>query len=94
MTGKDILELKMDVNDAHAGTIRGYLVALLTALWMKQEGFSGKRPFGNSGWFYDLYIPLIKAGVCTGSLDDAGYIYEVNDKQADELIALAIEALA
>ena len=66
MTGKEILDLPMDLNDAHAATVKEYLKALLVNLWDEEESFSGKRPFGNSGWTGELYRPLIKAGVCPG----------------------------
>lgn len=46
----NILDILMGENDAGALTVRDYLKALLRRLWLEQEGFSGKRPFGNSGW--------------------------------------------
>lgn len=55
-------------------TIREYLCALLTKLWEQGEGFSGKYPFGNSGWEYDLYAALIGAGAVEGSLDEYGRV--------------------
>jgi hypothetical protein len=89
----DILDLEMQTNDAEAKTVRDYLKALLTAVWEQDECFSGKRPFGNSGWKYDLYIPLVKAGVISGKLDADGYIEECADGEADALIAKAIQRL-
>ena len=88
-----ILDLPMDDNDAKAATVRDYLKALLATLWERDEGFSGKRPFGNSGWKYDLYLPLIKAGIVTGKLDHEGFVEEVAEAEADELIAKAIAEL-
>ena len=35
-------------------TIKGYLKELSLTLWKEKECFNGKRPFGNSGWDYDL----------------------------------------
>lgn len=61
--GADALSLKMPSNDADAETVRDYLKALLTHLWEEGEGFSGKRPFGNSGWEYDLYGALEQSGI-------------------------------
>lgn len=81
-------------NDFGEPTVRGYLVALLRTLWHEGDGFSGKRPFGNSSWEYDLYAPLIKAGLIRGKLDEDGYIDGVDDKAGDKLIAAAIETLA
>ena len=31
-------------------TVKDYLKTLLHTLWDEEDGFSGKRPFGNSGW--------------------------------------------
>ena len=69
-----VLTLPMQDNDAEAATIREYLVALLRQLWAEGEGFSGKRPFGNSGWEWDMYPPLIKAGLVAGRLDEEVFI--------------------
>lgn len=61
-------------------TVRDYLCSLLTTLWNEQEGFSGKRPFGNSGWEYDLYAPLIQAGFIKGKLEEpGGHVQTIKD---------------
>ena len=55
--------------DSDAGddlTCREYLCALLRVLWREQEGFSGKRPFGNSGWEWDMEDALREAA-CIGN---------------------------
>lgn len=59
----NILDLKLAPNDANAGTVREYLVALLHQLWTREDGFSGKRPFGNSGWQYEVYDAIEQAGI-------------------------------
>lgn len=69
-------------SDAGNGiTVRDYLRLLLTKLWDEQEGFSGKRPFGNSGWAYDLYVPLVREGFLAGKYN-AEYD-EVDDLDQD-----------
>lgn len=93
MTLSEILELPMQPNDANAETIRGYLKALVAMIWEESEGFSGKRPFGNSGWEWDVYVPLIKAGVVKGTLDADGFIDTVDDAAAKKLITAAIKVL-
>jgi hypothetical protein len=98
-TSQQILDTLMDPddNDAAAGSIREYLTMLLEAVWREQEGFSGKRPFGNSGWGFELYKPLMRDGHIIGALDEDGYIEELADDQrdkADNLIAAAIQSLA
>ncbi|MBS3648836.1 hypothetical protein KEU06_09480 [Pseudaminobacter sp. 19-2017] len=75
LTGAKVLNLKMPGNDADAETIRDYLKALLKALWAEGEGFSGKRPFGNSGWEYDLYQVLEKIGFTDRAVQNA-FIFE------------------
>jgi hypothetical protein len=89
-TSEQVLALPMESNDSGADTVRGYLVALLRELWQHGEGFSGKRPFGNSGWDWDLMPPLIKAGYITGTLDEDGYIEECDERTGRRLIAVAI----
>ena len=56
----------------------------MTTLWEKGEGFSGKRPFGNSGWEYDIYRPLISGGFIPGKLDGEGYYVDTVDKKIAE----------
>jgi hypothetical protein len=60
-------------------TILEWMKELLIQLMIKEEGFSGKRPFGNSGWKSDPEAALIKAGILKGKLDDDGYIVECED---------------
>ena len=56
------LSLSLPENDAEAATVRDYLLELLHAVLVEEESFSGKRPFGNSGWQHDLLGPLGEAG--------------------------------
>jgi len=76
------LDIRFDSDAGDDITIRDYLRILLLTLWEEGEGFSGKRPFGNSGWEYDLYKPLIKEGFINGSLDEDGYIEKYDKKEA------------
>lgn len=92
-TPKQILDLPLPDNDFGATTVRGYLVALLTQLWREEEGFSGKRPFGNSGWTYDVYVPMVRAGMVPGRFTDDGELVGFKWPDADALILRAIQAL-
>jgi len=74
-------------------TVHDYLRELLLRLWAEQEGFSGKRPFGNSGWNYDLIPPLIKAGLIDGTLDQDGYVEKVDEEEFDRIIMAAIKSM-
>lgn len=88
----NILDLPMGANDAGAKTVRDYLKALLVCLWREEESFSGKRPFGNSGWQFEVYGALVKAGAVTGRMD-GDYADEVDRTAADALILKAIANL-
>lgn len=88
-----VLDLPMGANDAKAATVRDYMKALLRRLLKEGEGFSGKRPFGNSGWEYELYIPLVKAGLVSGKLDADGCVDEIDVKAADALLLAAVAEL-
>lgn len=89
----NILEIPMQENDAKAKTIADYLRALLRQLWEEGESFSGKRPFGNSGWDHDLYVALVKAKAVKGELDEDGYIVECDERAANKAIFKAISNL-
>lgn len=88
MTNQAILNIPFysdDLNDTV--TIKEYLKELLVTLWKEGEGFSGKRPFGNSGWESDLYLPLVEHNVLHGKIDNEfGDLLEVDKKQGHKLI--------
>lgn len=86
-----VLSYPMSDNDADARTVGHYLRTLLWTIWQDGEYFSGKRPFGNSGWEYDLYKTLISGGFVSGELDEDGYIDSVDEESADEIIFDCIE---
>lgn len=96
MIEEDILNCPMVENDGNAATIREYFAELLSTLWFEGEGFSGKRPLGNSDWQWNVYISLSQAGLINSrsAIDEDGYIdfdmaYE-EQKRVDKLIAKAI----
>lgn len=72
-------------------SVREYLRQLLTTLWEERDEFSGKRPFGNSGWEYDVYLGLVKAGLLEGKIDEDGYLEDVDAKRGHQLIKGAIQ---
>lgn len=94
MTPEQVLDLPMDENDSGQDTIREYLKELLLELWNKDEGFSGKRPFGNSGWKFAVYAALIEGGAIGGTLDEYGAVEEIDSDEADKIIIDAIKVLA
>lgn len=96
----DALDLRFYDPDAGAHTtIREYFKLQLAALWAEGESFSGKRPFGNSGWEGVLEGVLINHHCVPGVIDteesDDGYIevLEVNHGKYDEFVQKMIEAL-
>lgn len=55
----------MESNDAKVTTVGAYMLALARAVWVEGEEFSGKRAFGNSGWYEPVYEALVDAGFAT-----------------------------
>ncbi|WP_157266520.1 hypothetical protein [Azohydromonas aeria] len=80
------LDVRFDSDAGEGITVRDYLRRLLETLWDEGECFSGKRPFGNSGWEWDLFHPLAVAGFIPGTVQD-GAIIDLDDKQRREAIA-------
>lgn len=89
-----VLNCAMDpaTNDAGAASVREFLIALLKALWAEGDGFSSKRPLGNSDWQGQVWAALIRGGVCEGSMDGE-WLDDYDPVEIDKLIFAAIEAL-
>lgn len=70
-------------------TIRNYLRELLSVVWIHSESFDGRRPFGNSGWRYDLLIPLAMEGLIDlGELDpEDGEPYSWSPEQEEKAMS-------
>lgn len=93
-TPAEILALPLGPNDSGKDTVRGYLVALVAEVWREEQCFSGKRPFGNSGWKGDFDKAFITAGWVTGNLDEDGWVEIADDDAVDRLVRSAIQGLA
>lgn len=99
ITPAQALDLPFDFDDYPTTTIRDYFKGLLTCLWQEGEGFSGKRPFGNSGWEHDLAFPLVKAGCITGTIvvdednPDDSYVEDFDTQAYDKFVNAMISAL-
>lgn len=94
MTNNDILRLTFQSEDLGGiVTVGEFFSELLKTLWIEGEGFSGKRPFGNSGWDGDLIKCLITHKVIKGVIDEDGYIEKYNNKDVDNIIIPLIESL-
>jgi hypothetical protein len=71
--------------------VRDYLRKLLETLWDDGECFSGKRPFGNSGWEWEIYDALGRAGFIAGVL--AEQHFNMSSKQKAEAHAYVLELI-
>lgn len=65
------LDVKFQSDDLGEITFREYFHKLLQTLWYEDEGFSSKRPFGNSGWSWDLVRGLVANGLVAGGVGDS-----------------------
>ena len=83
----NVLDLKFESDDLDKEiTIRNFFFELMKELWIEQECFNGKRPFGNSGWDGDLICCLIKNKLITGEIDDDGYLEDYNEDEASKFV--------
>lgn len=89
---QEVLQATVESADVGTMTVKNYLILLLETLWEEKDGFSGKRPFGSSGWEFDLYAALMRAGLVDGGYDDS-YIEILDRDTCDRLIRQAIESL-
>jgi hypothetical protein len=87
--GKAILDLPMKSTDTGATSVHGYLQRLLRAVWIEEEDFDGKRPFGNYGWQEEIYETLVFQGFLAGTPDGM----PDSDVDAEELVLLAIDQM-
>lgn len=67
-------------------SIGEYFLLLGKTVWNEGEGFSGKRPWGNSGWEAEVYGALAEAGFVNGKKDEDGYWETFDTEAADKLI--------
>lgn len=94
-----VFSIAMRENSARATTVGDYLVRLLGDAWKYGEEFDGKRPFGYSGWKYEVYNALADAGLIRARRDaDGAWDWSSDDQSAvsavDEIVAVAIRHLA
>jgi len=74
-------------------TIGAFFRESMKKLWIEDEGFSGKRPFGNSDWKHGIYHALYDGGLIRGKTDEEGYLTWWDRKEADKLILSALSAM-
>lgn len=79
----DTVRLSADGIDC---TLREYFKQLILTLWREGAGFSGKRPFGNSGWQFGVIHAIVAAGGDVNTparIDEDGYL-DVDDVRVAE----------
>lgn len=82
----EALEVRFDSDAGDNITVRDYLRILLSTLWTEKEGFSGKCPFGNSSWEYELYEPLVKGGFIPGTFNEDGELVTFDYRFANQYV--------
>lgn len=87
---EDFLDTEFKSFDLGDTTPRKYLHELLVTLWKENDGFSSKRPFGNSGWESDLAHALVKSGHVAGSIDEDGWVQDPDWNQVDRCVTAII----
>lgn len=89
ITPKQALDRDFEAHDRDGVmTYRKYFNDLLTQLFAEGESFSGKRPFGNSGWDYSLTLGLVVMGAIPGDEDGPE-----DENQANKFIFAMIDEL-
>lgn len=93
MKYQEMLDHYSFFGDCGANTLRQYFHELLHTLWNEGEGFSGKRPFGNSGWENDVYLALVEMGAVNGKIVNEGscsYLKSCDYKKANTIVQALI----
>lgn len=84
LTYEEILDIEFENMRRDKITIRDYLKELLVTLWEEGESFSGKRPFGDSGWEYEIFGALVDNKVIHGTNED--YCLDLDEDEALKLV--------
>lgn len=91
MTREEIHNLPIKIRDLNETvTMKHYFHMLLLKLWVDEDSFSGKRPWGNSGWTFDVFIVLINNGLIPGIIDEDGCVKEVDEDEAKAFVITEI----
>lgn len=83
----DILDLKFKSEDLNKElSIREFFFILMKLLWIEQDGFDSKRPFGNSSWDVDVIVCLIKNNIIKGRIGEDGYLEEYDNNEVNKVV--------
>jgi hypothetical protein len=89
-----VYNLKFESNDLDTEVSIGeWLKTLLKTVLYEQEGFSGKRPFGNSSWMLDVEYALVKAGFVQGTIDPVdGDLTDIDSDGVMKILNAVVDA--
>lgn len=88
-----VLSHEYDGWDLEQCSIRHYLITLAEKVWEEGEGFSGKRPFGNSGWQHEVLEALADGGFIDATYDEDDYCVEIDAVAGRKIIRACFEHL-
>lgn len=79
-------------------SLRGFLQNLLLKIVEEEESFNGKRPFGDSGWLWGIWIALHKGGYIAATTykhdpEDEEVEYDFTVDQLEDAQALLSEVI-
>lgn len=81
ITHQDILNCPLgERNSAKAKAVGDYLTKLVVRVLQEADDFSGKRPFGDSDWYWELVTPVAER-------------FQISDEEAAGRIVEAAESL-
>lgn len=80
-----LLDFRFNDGDLGDVSLREYFQELLIRIWDEGEDFRGKRPFGSSGWAWDLRRAVILAGAVPGVVEN-GTVVQLDDVDAADRI--------
>ena len=67
-------------------TIKAFFIRLLSDFWQQKEGFSSKRPYGNSYWERDVLACLVENKAFPATFDEDGNIDEYDSEAFDAFV--------
>lgn len=86
MNYDDILDYQYSFEDAGVTCLRDYFYEILTTLWIRGEGFSSKRAFGDSDWQWQAYYCLAEAGAIKADFDSDWEEWEFSEEEAEKKV--------
>ena len=84
-TKSDLLSIELGDNDSGKATLGGFLAGMID--------LETKRPYGNSGWEWDLYAALVRAEKIDGTFNEYGEVENIDHHAAHALIEQAAKEI-